>query len=337
AVHSNYVSGATYVELSNGKSFGTPQEWSDAQPSGATYDYVGNVVGNGKAGIVEISQNSNDVYVQTSTGSAFNAPALWTSNFAGTFNEGGLFDGVADFTGSGKDDAIVWDPDYMNGEGSFLVGVSKGSSFNVEPWSYAGTCGCPTGTDAAYYADVTGSGKAALIYVDGGPPAAYTIWVAPSTGSAFGDFTEWGTQTSTLTPEWFADVTGSGKADAIAIDSNYNVWVATSNGKTFGSWKKWFTPSGAIAPQSGYPSGPVAIADVAGSGKAALVYQTYSSDGNRDGPVYVALSTGSKFSTATEWSSTSGLQIAYGGEDAEGESVIDVNDDKKADLILQVP
>jgi len=113
-------------------------------------------------------------------------------------------------------------------------------------------------------------------------------------------------------PNFFADVTGDGKADAIAMDSNH-VWVLPSNGSNgFNPIQTWST--------IGY-SGTrgTFFADVTGDGKADGIVV------NED-KVTVRRSNGSQFQPNESWT-TNRFYGTY------GTFIADVTGDGKADLI----
>jgi hypothetical protein len=96
-----------------------------------------------------------------------------------------------------------------------------------------------------------------------------------------------------------ADVTGDGKADAVAFvrstqsgDPAGDVWVGVSNGSSFATPVKW-SESLCIGDET------CELGDVNNDGKADVVVygQRFLSN------VWVALSTGTGFAAATEWSS----------------------------------
>jgi len=128
-------------------------------------------------------------------------------------------------------------------------------------------------------------------------------------------------------PRHVADVNGDGKADAVGF-GNAGVYVSLSTGKSFASPTRWIAAYGYSAggwiSQNTYPR---FLADVNGDGKADVV--GFFKDG-----VYVSLSTGSKFGTATRW--IAGYGSSAGGwtsQDKYPRFLADVNGDGKADVI----
>lgn len=117
-------------------------------------------------------------------------------------------------------------------------------------------------------------------------------------------FGEWGT--------FFADVTGDGKADAIAIN-NSNVFVRRSDGNDFQPNESWTT-------NPYYGERGTFFKDVTGDGKADAVVVNNSN-------IVVRRSNGNRFSENENWTSN-----AYYGE--RGTFFADVTGDGRADAIV---
>jgi hypothetical protein len=144
-------------------------------------------------------------------------------------NRGTFF---ADLTGDGKADAIV-----VNDKG-VTVRLSTGNDFGPpNDWSH----GPFYGQRGTFFADLTGDGKADAIAVNDD-----TVWVRPSTGKDFGphdNIEDWSHgpfygQRGTF----FADVTGDGKADAIAINDDL-LAVRQSTGHDLAGNQVWAKPT----------------------------------------------------------------------------------------------
>jgi FG-GAP-like repeat len=94
------------------------------------------------------------------------------------------------------------------------------------------------GNIATFLADVTGDGKADLIAIN-----STGTTVRRSTGTIFGPSEFWGnpfynTDTGTGRENFFADVSGDGKADAIVVN-NDGISVRVSTGTSFGATQFW--------------------------------------------------------------------------------------------------
>ncbi|MCI1267170.1 MAG: VCBS repeat domain-containing M23 family metallopeptidase, partial [Saprospiraceae bacterium] len=112
---------------------------------------------------------------------------------------------------------------------------------------------------------------------------------------------------------FFADVTGDGKADAIAVNQTSKVYVRRSNGSTFQGIEEWtdipyFGDKGTF------------FADVTGDGKADAIVV------NQNLRVVVRRSNGTKFLPNEEWT-----DIPFFGD--QGTYFADVTGDGKADAI----
>jgi len=214
----------------------------------------------------------------------------------------------------------------LSGYGWIAYSMVSNSSANIVVYSF--TDGPNTRTwDASWnprkVQDVNGDGKADMVGfgTDG-------VYVSLSNGSVFGSPKMWlkddfiiEEHVDHVDPSPVKDVNGDGKADLVGFSSN-NVSVALSNGSSFSAWQTWTT----TFPDAWDATTSRQAADVNGDGKADAI--GFAHDG-----IYVATSTGTKFNTATRW--TTQFSDAWGAHQA-GDifMAIDVNGDKKADAVL---
>jgi hypothetical protein len=267
--------------------------------------------GDGKDDIVTFTHGSlNDVYVATSTGTSFAGTTVKWNDYFGLDGETVL---TGDFNGDNKDDVVTFTGGSL---GDVYVGLSTGTSFGGgQKWHdwFA------PGSEVPGVGDVNGDGKDDIITFT--HDALGDVYVALSTGSAFGPGVKW--------HDWFAlagefpavgDVNGDGKADIITFtqgpDTAADVYVALSTGSSFGASTKWHDlfAVGAEQPRVG---------DFNGDGKTDIA--TFTCDGNAD--VYVALSNGSSFvGTTVKWQD----YFCVGGDFPY---VGDYNGDGKDDII----
>lgn len=269
-----------FAMRSSGTSFNQPESWwtwngTSHLAYGTLATFLGDVTGDGKADLVLVSPN--DVWVMSSTGSAFSNPVTWsTGPFYGT--RATL---LGDVNGDGKLDLIA-----VN-DTSVWVMLSTGTSFGppMQWWQGSGT---PYGTKATLLADVQGTGKAAVIAVNSGNTSVMT-----STGSGFNGPAVW-----TSTPFYgdkmtlAGDVVGNGKADLVAID-NGSTWVMTSTGSGFNSPGPW--SSVAFYGTRATLLAKVHYGRLGGGADVVAVNDTST---------WVMISTGTSFNGPAVWSST---------------------------------
>lgn len=171
------------------------------------------------------------------------------------------------------------------------------------------------GADDVLMADVTGDGRADLVFVYA---AKGDLWVAQALAEAgrFDALVPWLRGSAAgASRQLLADVTGDGKADAVAFFSASGSWrVATSTGSAFSAHAEW---------KSGHGAGSAAqlLADVTGDKRADAV-AFFAATGNW----WVAPSSGSAFSSYSLWKSNHGIG-------SENQLLADVTGDDRADAV----
>jgi hypothetical protein len=177
-----------YVALSTGTGFGPGVKWHDHFAIGAERPAVGDFNGDGRDDIVTFTGAAQgDVYVSLSNGAAFVQDGwLWHDNFA----VGTEIAGTGDVNGDGRDDVVTFT---RGAAADVFVALSDGSRFvgNAAKWHdfFA------AGTEAPGLADVNGDGRTDILTFT--RAAAADVWVATSTGSAFGTSAKWHDQFGT--------------------------------------------------------------------------------------------------------------------------------------------
>ena len=261
---------------------------------------AGDFTGDGKADLLYQDPGSTNLYLLSSTGSAFTS-SLWVSGVGQA-----AWQQAGDVNGDGKADLIYQDPNstvisviYGGGGGRFSGSGVLASGLGMSAWRVAG--------------DFTGDGKADLLYQD---PGSTNLYLLSSTGSAFTS-SLWVSGVGQAAWQQAGDVNGDGKADLIYQDPNSTVISVI-----YGGGGGRFSGSGVLASGLGMSAWRVA-GDFTGDGKADLLYQDPGSTN-----LYLLSSTGSAF--------TSSLWVSGVGQ-AAWQQAGDVNGDGKADLIYQDP
>jgi RHS repeat-associated protein len=222
------------VMLSTGAGFSAPQNWGayDANNSWSAF-WVIDVNHDNKADLLYLDDayTVNGWRVMLSTGTSFTAPQNWAAFDAVL---GWAQTRVADVTGDGRPDLIYLDDAYtVNG---YRVMVNQGTSF-AAPVNW-GAYDALNNWSAWWFADVTGDGKADMLYLDDAYDAnGYRVMV--STGSSFAPPQNWGDYDSVASwaQTWVTDANGDGKADLLYLDNNYlstgfRVMASTGTGFT---------------------------------------------------------------------------------------------------------
>ncbi|WP_458816664.1 CHAP domain-containing protein [Leucobacter sp. HY1908] len=265
------------------------------------------------------------VYVSLSTGSSFKDPVLWSTGFtaANNYNVRDSPRALADVTGDGLPDVIGF------AHGGVEVAVNTGTSFaKAKEWvkGFGAGSGWSPDTTRRFLVDMNRDGKADVVgisdlgvYVslnNGSKFAAAALW---ADGRDFGAQSGW---TSAQHPRTLADVNADGLPDVVGFASD-GVYVMLNTGAGLRPRSKWVDGFGV---SNGWKVGahPRVLADVNGDGRADVV--GFSSEG-----VYVALSTGTSFRHAAQWSSEFGA--ADWRADLQPRHVTDVNGDGLADIV----
>lgn len=294
------------------------------------------VNGDGKADVVTLHSNGT---AYTYKGSASGALSGGAASFAGTMDDA-LFDGTghlvigaADVNGDKRADLVTA---HDNGYVYTYFGQSSGG-FSGSAQSFGGTFNLGVRDGVGHLpvgvADVTGDGKVDLVtlHSDG---SAY-VYPGRSNGTFGASAKSFnGTMHARLLeaaghwPVGVADVTGDGRADLVTVHTNGNAYVYPGNANgTFAAAKASFagTLDSAVADGTGHE--PVGVADVNGDGRADLVTifggEVFA---------YMGSSSGALGAPARSFAGTLNSAL-FDGDGHHAAGLLDVNGDKRADLL----
>ncbi len=262
-----------YMHLSTGSAFisntwKVPNNWRNN--SDFSWTGVGDFNGDDISDIASADGSSN-VYMNLSTGSAFNSNAWKVPNAWG----GHDYSWVGDFNGDGISDIAS-----ANGSNVYMH-LSTGSAFNNATWKVPNAWGGP---GLSWIGDFNGDGKSDIASANGG-----NVYVHLSTGNAFNSNT-WTVPNAWGGPglSWIGDFNGDGKSDIASADAS-NVYVHLSTGSAFSSntWK---------VPNAWGGAGFSWVGDFNGDGYSDIT----SADGCN---IYMHLAIGSRFANET-WYAT---------------------------------
>lgn len=327
-------SGNVFVALSIGTSFAGGAKWNDFFCVGNEVCAVADFNGDNKDDIVTFLQSNyggsadGDVFTALSSGSGFSNGSKWNDYFC----LGGQICGVGDFSGDHHADivAFVRDSQPAPQRGDVNVALSAGTPYQFVASGKWQSTFC-YGQEQCATGDFNGDGKDdVLTFVRDtqGGGGQGDVWVALSNGAGFGPSLKWsdffcvGQETCKV-----ADVNGDGYDDLVSFVKNTqggdvagDVYVALSSGGSFGPRTKWheiFCLGAELCD----------VGDFNGDGKADIITflrSTYS--GDAVGDVYVALSNGFSFGTATKWQNF----FCISAEDCQ---VGDFNGDRRDDVV----
>jgi hypothetical protein len=192
------------------------------------------------------------IEIMRSTGGGFAAPRTWLAGDRAT--------AFADVTGRGYADAIAV------ANRRVFVRVSNGNNFQAAEWW--STVPFDFGNRDTVFADVTGDGRADAVYVnDNGIVVQMSLGALPA--GRFAPALPWAGPFYGSVKTAIADVTGDGRADAIAV--NANQIVVRQSVTSPGPAGHEFAPNSiwSFTPFSG--SRDTTFADVTGDGRADAI------------------------------------------------------------------
>lgn len=304
---------AVRVKLSTGSGFAAAKPWSSVSFSGGKANLIGDINLDGKADLIAL--NDTSTYVMLSNGAGFESPQLLsTTAFYG--GKGSFVGGLAQKYSVLKSDLIAVKGDEVWVEPNTSSAPYVGPPVRASTQAFYGSVATLAG-------DITGDGWSDLIAVN-----ETSVWVKTAITSSvapqFSAATLWSTEgLPTALATIAGDVDGDGKADLISWKDN-SVSVKLSTGSAFGAATPWSTELfyGIRAhpnPDPNFHDNPNVAGDINGDGKLDLIAWN-------DNSVWVKISNGAGFGTATRWSNES-----FVGD--QSNLVGDVDGDGWADLI----
>ncbi|MGW7557666.1 FG-GAP-like repeat-containing protein [Streptomyces rimosus] len=247
---------------------GLGQDHANPYPPG--YD----MTGDGKADLLALEKDGT-ITLAEGTGNGFTNYHTISKGFGSYVNDDRLK--YADVTGDGKADLLALEKD-----GSITLAEGTGNGF-ANYHTIANGFGSYVDNSRLQFADVTGDGKADLLALekDG------SITLAEGTGNGFANYHTIANGFGTYLDDnrlKFADVTGDGKADLLALEKDGSITLAQSTGNGFTNYHKISQGFGAYLDDD-----RLKYADMTGDGKADLLAL------EKDGSITLAESTGNGF------------------------------------------
>jgi hypothetical protein len=179
------------VALSTGIKFKVPEKWHDLMCVGQQVCAAGDVNGDGRDDIIAFVRDTQsltgrgDVWVALSNGSGFGPRQKWSDWFC----IGQEVCAVGDFNDDGRDDIVAFVRDTQTGTGraDVWVALSTGTAFGPaqkrSDWFCIGQEICAVGEFSQFSG---GDDIIAFVRDTQSQPGRGDVWIAYSTGSAFG-------------------------------------------------------------------------------------------------------------------------------------------------------
>ncbi len=287
--------------------------------------WIADVNGDARADLMYIRENTTTFYLLAGTSDGTFAPEQKAGSASATMTDRTW---MADVTGDGRADAVYQKKD--SAEYRVLVAREDGTLWtDVKGSDRAHDVG-RRGKNGQWLADVTGDGKADLVYVG---KDNKTIYVKPAVGDqgSFGADIEAGSTVYEIsnTLVYLRDVSGDGRADIVynkkdmaelrVLTARSN-WANDSKFSLFQSDQLWGEREYGVA--GGYLG--QSIEDLDGDGRADLIYNKKDST-----EYFVALSIGDSFKLNQYW----GRRVEAVAADGRMAYLADVDGDGLADLV----
>jgi surface antigen len=206
---------------------------------------------------------------------------------------------ASDVDNNNASDLVLTTAEPGGGVKAFAARSTHQSFLAFEEW--APTMGFGWSGVTSMSGDMTGDGKADLVYITAEPAGDIKVFVFRSTGAAFGAPEEWSSAGFGYSgvKAWLGDVDNNNAVDVVLVTNEgaagVKTFVMRSTHQGLLTPEQWTPMIGVgwngITPMSG---------DVTGDNKADLVYITAEAVGIK---VFILRSTGAAFGAPEEWSS----------------------------------